>query len=83
MHGSRRRMLAATIGIDIDPETKAPATDILGVARGVVAAGDAWLAIGTRIRTARLKGKAAIEAADSIEAARAAFDAIDWGQSSG
>ncbi|MGX5775541.1 hypothetical protein [Methylorubrum zatmanii] len=71
-------MLAATIGIDIDPETKAPATDILGVARSVVAAGEAWAAIGTHIRVVRLRGKAAIEAATTIDAARAAFEEIDW-----
>lgn len=71
-------MLAATIGIDIDPETKAPATDILGVARSVVAAGEAWAAIGTHIRVVRLRTKAAIEAATNIDDARAAFAAIDW-----
>lgn len=46
-------MLAGTIGIDFDPETKAPATDILGVARGVVEASKAWLAVGTHIRVVR------------------------------
>ncbi len=71
-------MLAASIGLDIDPDTKAPATDVLGVARSVKAAFAAWLALGSAIRRARLKGKAAVDAAETIAAAVAAFDAIDW-----
>ncbi len=71
-------MLAATIGTDIDPETGAAATDILGVARSVQAARDAWLAIGSAIRGTRLKAKAAIDAAATVEAAQAAFDAVEW-----
>ncbi|WP_288581449.1 hypothetical protein [uncultured Methylobacterium sp.] len=71
-------MLAASIGVDIDPETGAPATDIVGVARGVQAARDAWLAIGAAIRGVRLKGKAAIATAATVEEAVAAYDAIGW-----
>ncbi|MCF4125050.1 hypothetical protein [Methylobacterium sp. SyP6R] len=74
----RYPMLAATVGIDIDPETGAPATDILGVARSVQAARDIWLAIGAAIRGTRLGAKAAVEAASSIEGAQAAYDAVVW-----
>lgn len=71
-------MLAATIGIDIDPETKAPATDVLGVARSVKAAYAAWSIYGAAVRGARLAGKAAIDAAVTVEAACAAFDGVSW-----
>jgi hypothetical protein len=71
-------MLAATIGVDVDPQTDAPATDVLGVARAVQAAAARWLTAGAAIRAARLSGKAAIAAASSVEDAAAAFDAIDW-----
>lgn len=71
-------MLAASVGIDIDPDTKAPATDVLGVARAVVAAYDACLLFGAAVRAARLKGKAAIDAATSVATAGAAYDAIAW-----
>ena len=71
-------MLAASIGVDVDPKTQAPATDVLGVARAIQAAYAGWLAAGSAIRGARLKGKAAIGAATTIEAAAAAFDAIVW-----
>ena len=71
-------MLAATIGVDIDPTTTAAATDVLGVARSVMAATTGWIAAGAAIRGARLHGKAAIDAATTIEAAAAAADAIAW-----
>lgn len=71
-------MLDATIGVDIDPASGEPATDVLGVARSVRAAYDGWLGIGAAIRKARLAGKAAIGAAGSIETAAAAFDAVAW-----
>lgn len=71
-------MLAATIGVDVDPESHAPATDILGVARSVLAARAAWTVIGSEIRAARLKGKAAVDAATDVAGASAAFDAIIW-----
>ncbi len=71
-------MLAASIGIDVDPLTGALATDVLGVARAVTAASAAWLAIGAAIRKARLAGKAAIAATTTPEAAAAAHDAITW-----
>lgn len=74
----RYPMLAVTVGIDIDPQTGEPAADILGVARGVQAARDAWLAIGAAIRGARLKGKAAIGAARTLDEAIAAHAAIVW-----
>lgn len=71
-------MLAATIGIDFDPSTGAPATDVLGVARGVIAARDVWAEKGAQIREARLRTKAVIQAASSIEAAAAAAAAVIW-----
>lgn len=71
-------MLAASIGIDLDPQTGAPATDVLGVARSVEAAYGAWLTFGAGIRRARLSGKAAINAAASVDTACDAFDAIAW-----
>ena len=71
-------MLAASIGIDIDPSTKAVATDVLGVARAVNATHDAWVAAGAAIRKARLAGKAAIDAATTVAAAAAAYAAIVW-----
>lgn len=71
-------MLAATIGIDLDPETKAPATDVLGVARSVAQAYEACVAFGAMVRAARLKGKAAIDAATTVAAAGDAYDAIAW-----
>ncbi|MGF3028015.1 hypothetical protein ACQVP2_35145 [Methylobacterium aquaticum] len=74
----RYPMLAVTVGIDIDPQTGEPAADILGVARGVQAARGAWLAIGVAIRGARLKGKAAIGAATTLDEAIAAHAAIAW-----
>ena len=71
-------MLAATVGVDVDPETQEPSNDVLGVARSVVAAYAAWNVIGAEIRGARLKGKASVDEAPSIEAAADAFDAIAW-----
>lgn len=71
-------MLAATIGIDKDPETGALATDVLGVARSVKAAYEGYLQAGAAIKEARLKGKSAIGAADTDEEAQQAFRAIDW-----
>ena len=71
-------MLAASSGIDADPSTKAPATDVLGVARGVQAAHAAWIALGAEIRRVRLSGKSAIDAAATVEAAQSAFSAIAW-----
>ncbi|BAQ50414.1 hypothetical protein [Methylobacterium aquaticum] len=66
-------MLAASIGLDVDPQTGAPAADVLGVARAVVAAYDAWVEVGGAIRRARLAGKAAIGATATVEAAAAAY----------
>ena len=71
-------MLAASIGLDVDPSTGAPAADVLGVARSVQARVQAWLTLGAAIRGARLHGKAAIDAALTVEAAAAAVDAIAW-----
>ncbi|UIY44148.1 hypothetical protein [Methylobacterium radiotolerans] len=76
-------MLAVSIGIDIDPQSGAPAADVLGVARSVQAAYDAWLEIGSAIRGVRLAGKKKIEAAADIAAAQAAYDAITWSASAG
>ncbi|MFB0491937.1 hypothetical protein ABIE45_004523 [Methylobacterium sp. OAE515] len=71
-------MLAVTIGVDIDPQTKKPATDVLGVARSVKAAYEAYLQAGAAIRGARLLAKAEIEAAADAELAQAVFAAIKW-----
>ncbi|QRE74377.1 hypothetical protein [Methylobacterium aquaticum] len=71
-------MLAASLGTDIDPLTGEPATDLLGVARSVSAAADAYQAYGAAVRKARLSGKAAIRAAGSAQAAQAAYDGITW-----
>ena len=74
----RYKMLAATIGLDVDPTTGAPATDVLGVARSIKAAYDAWETVGAAIKRARLSGKAAIDAATDLETAAAAFAAVEW-----
>lgn len=71
-------MLAASVGIDIDPSTGEPAVDILGAARSVRAAYGFWLAAGAGIRKARLSGKKAIDEAATVEAAAAACDAVVW-----
>lgn len=64
-------MLAASIGLDVDPKTGVPAEDVLGVARSVVAAYRRWQDAGAAIRAARLSAKAAIAAAATPEAALA------------
>lgn len=71
-------MLAVSIGVDVDPETNASATDVVGVARSVQAAYGAWQAAGAAIRGIRLRGKAAIDAAATVEAAADAYDGIVW-----
>jgi hypothetical protein len=74
----RYAMLAASIGIDRDPQSGALAADGLGVARAVVAAYGAWLEVGAAIRGARLAGKAAIAAAPTLPEAEAAYAAVAW-----
>lgn len=71
-------MLAASVGIDFDPQTAAPAADVVGVARAVMAAYEAWQAIGAEIRRVRLSGKAAIDAALTDEEAAVAYAAVTW-----
>ncbi len=71
-------MLAASIGLDVDPDTGSPAADVLGVARAVRQRYQAWVTLGAAIRGARLKGKADVAAALTVEAAAAAVDAIVW-----
>jgi hypothetical protein len=71
-------MLAATVGVDVDPQTGKPATDVLGVARSVKAAYEAYLRAGAAIRGARLLAKAEIDAASDADQARAVFAAITW-----
>lgn len=71
-------MLAASVGIDVDPSTGQPAADVVGVARSVHAAYGQWNAAGSAIRAARLAGKKAIEEAATPEAADAALAAINW-----
>jgi hypothetical protein len=71
-------MLAATIGVDIDPDTGKPAKDVLGVARSVKAAYEGYLQAGAAIRGARLLGKAEVGAAVDVTTALAVFAAIKW-----
>lgn len=71
-------MLAATIGVDMDPNTGAPAQDVLGVARAVDGAYEQWGAAGAAIRGIRLAGKKAIDDAETEEAAAEAYGAIAW-----
>ncbi|WP_345819942.1 hypothetical protein ABC766_27310 [Methylobacterium fujisawaense] len=73
-------MLAATIGVDFDPETGKPAVDVLGVARSVKAAYEAFLVAGAAIRGARLLAKAEIDAAADADHAQAVFAAIAWSE---
>lgn len=63
-------MLAASIGID--------GVTIAEVATTVNAMHEAWLAVGSAIRAARLGTKLAIDAAGTVEDAQAAFDAVVW-----
>ena len=70
-------MLAASIGIDVDPDTGTPATDVAGVARNVLAAQGAWAVVGAAIRCIRLGGKASVNtAADEGLAHAAAAQAL-------
>lgn len=71
-------MLSASIGFDADPTTGQPTVDVPGEARAVLAAYDAYQKAGAAIRAARLKGKAAIDAATTPDAAQAAFAAVAW-----
>lgn len=71
-------MLSATVGVDIDPQTGAKATDVLGVARSVKAAFTAWLAYGAAIKGGRVNGKAKVEAAATVADAVAVATAIAW-----
>lgn len=71
-------MLAATIGVDIDPDSGKPAADALGVARSVKAAYEAFLKVGASIRGARLLAKAEIDAAPDADLAHAVVAAIKW-----
>jgi hypothetical protein len=71
-------MLSASLGYDLDPTTGKPTTDIPGEARAVLAAYDAYQKAGAAIRSVRLKGKAAIDAAADAAGAQAAFAAIVW-----
>jgi hypothetical protein len=63
-------LLSAEIGITADT--------LEGVAGVVDAAYRQWLTIGGMIEAVRLSAKKAISAADTIDAANAAFDAIVW-----
>ena len=71
-------LLAAEVGITVDPSTKAPAVDVFGVARSVAATVAVWLPLAAAIERARLSTKAAITAATTAEAAQAAHDAVAW-----
>ena len=71
-------MLAASIGFDRDPQTGKPTVDVVGEARAVLAAYDAYQRAGAAIRGARLAAKKAIDEAATGDAARAAFAATVW-----
>jgi hypothetical protein len=68
--GSSFPLLSAEVGIT--------APDIPGVAQIVKAAFALWTRVGAVIEMRRLGTKAAIEAATTDEAARAAHDAVSW-----
>lgn len=76
--GSDVPMLSASIGYDVDPETNKPTVDVIGEARAVLAAYEAYQRAGAAIRAARLKAKAAIDEAATLDAVLAAFDAVQW-----
>ncbi|PYE87390.1 hypothetical protein [Phyllobacterium leguminum] len=63
-------MLEASIGIDGDT--------LAEVATTVAAMHTQWQMIGSAIRTVRLAAKAAVGAAESVEAAQAVLDGIKW-----
>lgn len=71
-------MLAASIGIDLDPQTGAPATDLQGAARSVMAAAAQWSAVGAEIRRVRLAAKDAIGKAPDETAARLVAASVAW-----
>lgn len=71
-------MLAASIGVDIDPQSGKPATDVLGVARSVKVAYEAYLQAGAAIRGTRLLAKAEIGASADAITAQTVFAAIKW-----
>ncbi len=70
--------LANEVGITVDPTSKAPAVDVYGVARSVMAVLQAWQPINLAIEAMRLKTKAAIAAAATATVAQAAHDAVFW-----
>ena len=70
--------LANEIGITVDPTSKAPATDIYGVARAVQAIAAVWQTLDLAIEKARLATKAAIAAATTVSAAQTAHDTVAW-----
>lgn len=63
-------LLAAEVGITGDT--------IADVAAVVDAHYQAWRVIGAAIEQARLGGKAAVDAAETVEDAQAAYDAVTW-----
>ncbi|SDA12854.1 hypothetical protein SAMN02799622_00831 [Methylobacterium sp. UNC378MF] len=71
-------MLAGSIGTNLDPKTERATVDVAGEARAALAAYDAYQKVGAAIRSARLKGKAAIDAAADVTAACEVAASIDW-----
>lgn len=71
-------MLSASVGLDTDPSTGKPTVDVTGEARAVLAAYDTYQSAGAAIRGVRLRGKAAIDAANDVAGAQAAYAAIAW-----
>ncbi len=70
--------MANEIGITIDPTTKAPASDVYGVARAVSAIAAVWQGLDLAIERVRLATKMAISAAETASAVQAAHDAVAW-----
>lgn len=70
-------VLAASIGIEV-PSTGNLKTDFDAIANIVLAREEQWAGIAYHVELRRLGGKRAIEAAQTIEDAQAAFDAVDW-----
>ena len=70
--------LSNEIGVTIDPQTNAAATDIYGVMRAVIATVQVWQPLNLAIERVRLAAKTGIMAAATPAAAQAVHDAVDW-----
>ncbi len=70
--------LANEIGITVDPNTKASATDVYGVARAIQAVAAVWQLLDLAIEKMRLATKIAIASATTATAAQTAHDGVAW-----